>query len=187
VGRSRAAILLAAALLVAAAGCGGDGGGDRPAATTGPPLTFTNPVLDGNFADPSLLKVGDLWYAYATGDLVSNLQVARSRDLVHWERLDDALPELPAWSALQKGLTWAPEVARTRAGFVLYYTLRHADSGHQCVSVAVAQRPEGPFRDTRVDRPVPLRRPGRQRLPAVEERRQLLRPADRAVGPAPRR
>jgi beta-xylosidase len=149
VGRSRAAILLAAALLVAAAGCGGDGGGDRPAATTGPPLTFTNPVLDGNFADPSLLKVGDLWYAYATGDLVSNLQVARSRDLVHWERLDDALPELPAWSALQKGLTWAPEVARTRAGFVLYYTLRHADSGHQCVSVAVAQRPEGPFRDTR--------------------------------------
>ena len=147
-GRSRAAIL-AAALLLAAAGCGGDGGGGRPASTTAPPRTFTNPVLDGNFADPSLLKVGDLWYAYATGDLVANLQVASSRDLVHWERLDDALPELPAWSALQKGLTWAPEVARTRAGFVLYYTLRHAASGRQCISVAVAQRPEGPFRDRR--------------------------------------
>ena len=59
-GRSRAAIL-AAALLLAAAGCGGDGGGGRPASTTAPPRTFTNPVLDGNFADPSLLKVGDLW------------------------------------------------------------------------------------------------------------------------------
>jgi len=124
VGRSRAAILLAAALPVAAAGCGGDGGGDRPAATTAPPRTFTNPVLGGNFADPSLLRIGDSWYAYATGDLVVNLQVARSRDR-------------------------APEVARTPAGFVLYSTVRHADSGRQCISVAVARQPEGPLRDTR--------------------------------------
>ena len=147
--RPRAA-WLAAALLLAAAGCGSGGAGDRSApSTTAASSRFTNPVLGGNFADPSLLKVGDSWYAYATGDLVANLQVARSRDLVHWQRLEDALPELPAWSALQKGLTWAPEVARTAAGFVLYYTLRHAGSGRQCISVAVGRRPEGPFRDTR--------------------------------------
>jgi beta-xylosidase len=150
VGRSRAAVLLAAALLLAAASCGGERGGGRPAAdTTVAPRTFTNPVLEGNFADPSLLRVGDSWYAYATGDLTVNLQVARSGDLVHWERLEDALPELPSWSVLQKGLTWAPEVARTSAGFVLYYTVRDAASGLQCISVAVAARPEGPFRDTR--------------------------------------
>jgi beta-xylosidase len=147
--RPRAACL-AAALLLAAAGCGSGGGGDRPApATTAPARSFANPVLGGNFADPSLLRVGDTWYAYATGDLTVNLQVARSRDLVHWQRLADALPELPDWSALQKGLTWAPEAARTPAGFVLYYTLRHAPSGRQCVSVARSQRPEGPYRDTR--------------------------------------
>ena len=50
---------------------------------------------------------------------------------------------------LQKGLTWAPEVARTPAGFVMYYTLRDAASGRQCISAALAERPEGPFRDTR--------------------------------------
>jgi beta-xylosidase len=155
VGRDRAVrLLLALACASAVAGCGEDGGGGggaAPPATTAaaPPREFTNPVLGGNFADPHLVKVGDTWYAYATGDLVVNLQVARSADLVRWERLEDALPELPAWSVLQKGLTWAPEVARTPAGFVLYYTLRHAASGRQCVSVAVADRPEGPFRDTR--------------------------------------
>ena len=152
-GRNRVArLLLVLTLASAAAGCGGDrggGGAGPPADTAAAPRQFTNPVLPGNFADPHVLKVGDTWYAYATGDLVANLQVARSADLVRWERLDDALPELPEWSVLQKGLTWAPEVAKTPAGFVLYYTLRHAASGRQCVSVAVADRPEGPFRDTR--------------------------------------
>ena len=38
-----------------------------------------------------LLKVGDTtWYADATGDLVTNRQMARSTDLVRWERLGDA-------------------------------------------------------------------------------------------------
>jgi beta-xylosidase len=153
VGRERVArLLLALACASAVAGCGDDGGGGEagpPATTAAAPRQFTNPVLTGNFADPHILKVGDTWYAYATGDLVVNLQVARSADLVRWERLDDALPELPAWSVLQKGLTWAPEVARTPAGYVLYYTVRHAASGRQCVSAAVAERPEGPFRDRR--------------------------------------
>jgi beta-xylosidase len=40
-------------------------------------------------------------------------------------------------------------VARTPAGFVMYYTLRQAASARQCVSVATAERPEGPFTDTR--------------------------------------
>jgi beta-xylosidase len=153
VARDRVArLLLVLAVAAAVACCGGDGGAGSPGTTAGPAAAvpqFTNPVLTGNFADPFVLKVGDTWYAYATGDLVVNLQVARSADLVRWERLDDALPELPEWSALQKGLTWAPEVARTPAGFVLYYTLRDAGSGRQCISVAVADRPEGPFRDTR--------------------------------------
>jgi hypothetical protein len=80
-GRDRVArLLLALALASAVAGCGegGDGRGAEP------PPQFTNPVLGGNFADPHILKAGDIWYAYATGDLVVNLQVARSADLVRW-------------------------------------------------------------------------------------------------------
>jgi beta-xylosidase len=154
VGRDRVARLLLA-LALAVAGCGTDGGGGgagpagSPATTAAGPRQFTNPVLAGNFADPAVLKVGDTWYAYATGDLVVNLQVARSTDLVRWERLDDALPELLEWSVLQKGLTWAPEAAKTPAGLVLHYTLRDEASGRQCISVSVGKRADGPFRDIR--------------------------------------
>ena len=128
-------------LLLAAAACGGEQPAQRPAPT------FTNPVLEGNFADPFILEADGAWYAYATGDLVDNIQVARSADLVHWTKLPDALPELPGWGPGSKGLTWAPEVAKTTAGFVMYYTGRAAEQGRQCVSVAVAEHPDGPFTD----------------------------------------
>src|SRR5690349_14715348 len=115
---------------------------------SGTAATFTNPVLGGNFADPGVLRADDgTWYAYATGDLTVNLQVARSSDLVHWERLGEALPRLPFWQPSAKGLTWAPEAWQTSAGTVLYYTARDVQAGRQCLAVAVAAAPEGPFVD----------------------------------------
>ena len=74
-GRGRAArLLLTLTLASAVAGCAEGQGGGGPATSAAAPRQFTNPVLDGNFADPHVLKVGDTWYAYATGDLVVNLQ-----------------------------------------------------------------------------------------------------------------
>jgi len=108
---------------------------------------FVNPVIDANFADPFLLRVGDTYYAYATGNLTYNIQVTTSRDLVTWERIREALPRLPLWQPSSKGLTWAPEVIETDAGFVMHYTGRLVQEGRQCLAVAVAEAPEGPFVD----------------------------------------
>jgi beta-xylosidase len=119
-----------------------------PAASDPPDAgVFTNPVLDVSFADPYVLEVDGTYYGYATGDLSVNIQVARSEDLVTWERLGEALPKLPFWQPSAKGLTWAPEVLETDAGFVMYYTGRDVQAGKQCLAVAVADRPEGPFVD----------------------------------------
>jgi beta-xylosidase len=114
---------------------------------TGP--SFTNPVYKQAFADPHVLRVEDEYYAYATFDAEnpSNIQVIRSEDLVNWERLGDALPALPEWSALNKGLTWAPSVLQIENNFVLYYTARDKESDRQCIGRAVSQDPAGPFRD----------------------------------------
>jgi beta-xylosidase len=109
--------------------------------------TFTNPVLGGDFPDPGVMRTDDAWYAYATGDLTVNIQVARSTDLVTWERLGEALPRLPFWQPSARGSTWAPEVWRTSAGYVMSYTARDALSGRQCLALAVATSPEGPFVD----------------------------------------
>ncbi|HEX2034384.1 MAG TPA: glycoside hydrolase family 43 protein [Chloroflexota bacterium] len=107
------------------------------------PAQFANPVIDRDFPDPDSLRVGDVYYAYATNTRGANVQLARSKDLVRWERLGDALPTLPPWS--RPGFTWAPEVTAAGEGYVMYFTARHAASGRQCIGAATSATPLGPF------------------------------------------
>jgi beta-xylosidase len=139
-------------------GCGPSDDGASAAATpsagdASPSLAagqYLNPVLDRDFPDPGVLLVDGTYYAYATEGDGRHIQVASSDDLVIWEYLGEALPTLPRWTT---GSTWAPEVIQTSAGFVMYYTARHPGtirpdgSGSQCITVAVAGAPEGPFMD----------------------------------------
>ena len=116
------------------------------------PNTFTNPVLDQDFPDPDVLQVGDVYYAYATNGNKLNIQVARSTDVIHWEVLGDALPELPAWAVQKFGWAWAPEVFSTSEGqYVMYFTARFAIGfdGTQCIGVATSADPTGPFTSSR--------------------------------------
>ncbi len=114
------------------------------------PNQFVNPVLNVDFPDPDVLQVGDTYYAYATNAGPTNIQLARSKDLVHWESLSGALPALPFWSKPQAGLTWAPDVTTSADSktFIMYYTTRDAASDKQCIGVATGSNPEGPFRST---------------------------------------
>lgn len=127
---------------------------ERPAtdAPTSAPATptlaagaFVNPVIDRDFPDPDTLTVGETYYAYATNTGSTNVQAARSQDLVHWEILPDALPALPSWA--EAGNTWAPEVsaAADNVTYLLYFVARVANTGRQCIGVATSQAPEGPF------------------------------------------
>lgn len=107
---------------------------------------YTNPVYDQNFADPFVLATGDGYLAFSTNGPVGKIQTLRSSDLVEWEQVGDALPQLPSWST--PGKVWAPEVAKHAADrYLLYYTTAHDASDRQCVSVAVASKPEGPYLD----------------------------------------
>ena len=115
-----------ALVVLFAAACsagGGNGGGDgasssgggteapasgeatESAAPTPGEGEFVNPVIR-NFPDPDVMQVGDTFYVYATNNRLAasgsgnNIQIASSADLVNWERLPDALPELAAWSGM---------------------------------------------------------------------------------------
>lgn len=118
------------------------------------PTTFSNPVLDADFPDPAVLKAPDgYWYAYATqterdGKWI-NLQVARSRDLIGWEYLGDALPAKPGWASKTQDF-WAPDVVRDGSRYIMYYSAKpdNADERHGlCLAVATASQPQGPFTD----------------------------------------
>jgi beta-xylosidase len=110
------------------------------------------PVLRSDFPDPFLLEHEGRYLAYASNAGGANVQMATSTDLETWQFLwneqqstqrHDAMPVLPPWA--REDFTWAPEVLRTGAGFVLYFTARHTASGLQCVGAASSVDPKGPF------------------------------------------
>lgn len=118
------------------------------------PRTYSNPVLDADFPDPALLRAPDgSFYAYATQSRRAgawvNIQVAHSRDLVHWKHLGDALPAKPGWSSKTQDF-WAPHVVRDGRRYVMYFSAKPDTSDERhglCLAVATAASPAGPFTD----------------------------------------
>ena len=109
------------------------------------------PVFTENFPDAFVLPHGAQFIAYSTND-GPNVPMATSTDLVHWRFVTDAgghkrdaLPALGAWA--KTGFTWAPEVLQLGSNYLLYYTASDRRKNAQCVGVAVASDPLGPFVD----------------------------------------
>jgi arabinan endo-1,5-alpha-L-arabinosidase len=116
--------------------------------------TYTNPVLNVVFADPAVIKAPNGWfYAYATRTYhkekkMVTMQVAKSRDLVHWKYLDDGMPVKPSWADSTHQF-WAPDIRydKTSKTYYLYFASRHNGSNRHCVGVATSKSPAGPFKD----------------------------------------
>lgn len=111
------------------------------------------PVLKDDFPDAFVLHHRGEFIAYATNADV-NLPMAVSRDLVNWDfvrdpatrKKVDGMPVLAPW--VKPGFTWAPEVIQVGTKWHLYYTASSRKHDAQCLGVAVADSPKGPFRDT---------------------------------------
>jgi arabinan endo-1,5-alpha-L-arabinosidase len=114
--------------------------------------SYINPIFDFDFPDPSILQAADGWYyAYATQGITpefeyQNIQIARSRDLVHWERLPDALPQKPSWAKYTWDF-WAPHVIYDNGVYYMYYSAEPDEGAGLCLAVATAEQPAGPFTD----------------------------------------
>lgn len=106
---------------------------------------FENPVIPVDFPDPHVVAFDGVYYAYATRAPVGGIhyQVATSANLVDWEVLGDAMPQLPSWA--DPAQTWAPSVWETSAGYVMYFSAVRKDNGEACIAMSVASAPEGPF------------------------------------------
>ena len=111
----------------------------RPAATV-----FTNPVMAGDFPDPSVIRVGsDYWATATTSEWAPEFPLLHSRDLVNWRVVGAIFQRRPAWSV---GSYWAPELAQYRGQIYAYYVARKKN-GPLCVAVATAPKPQGPYTD----------------------------------------
>jgi arabinan endo-1,5-alpha-L-arabinosidase len=123
--------------------------GERPLSTTRAARWYRNPVYDGYFADPFVLRLEDHYVAYGTGSVVDGrvFEVLTSPDLLTWTRVGGALQ--PENEALGTDY-WAPEVAETDGSFWLYYSQGFGDARHH-LRVAHSDSAYGPFVDAGVD------------------------------------
>ncbi|MBB5874308.1 hypothetical protein F4553_007742 [Allocatelliglobosispora scoriae] len=102
-----------------------------------------------SIADPGVYRENGDFYLYSTG---SGARVSRGREAVGpWTNEGAALDldARPAWMA--SGDVWAPDIWRTSAGFVMYFSAPAKDFGGQrCIGVAVATSndPAGDFLPT---------------------------------------
>jgi xylan 1,4-beta-xylosidase len=110
---------------------------------------YSNPVIPGDFPDPSIIRVGaDYYAATTTGGWSPPFTLLHSTDLVNWKVIGSVLEHKPVWA---KGDFWAPEIINDNGKFRVYYTARRDDGkdkkGTLCVAVATAQTPAGPYAD----------------------------------------
>jgi xylan 1,4-beta-xylosidase len=106
--------------------------------------TYANPVLPGDYPDPTVVHARGAYYLSATTSGWAPLfPVFRSTDLVDWREVGAVLPVAPRWA---NGRFWAPDLSFDRGRFVAFYSAARARGG-ACIGVATAARAEGPWRD----------------------------------------
>lgn len=99
-------------------------------------VTFTNPILHSDYSDPDVIQVdGEYWMTASSFNCVPGLQVLHSYDLVNWEIVGAALPEMdydiPPEYRLRESSTydsprpgrgvWAPSIRWHEGVFYIFW------------------------------------------------------------------
>jgi beta-xylosidase len=116
-----------------------------------PPQLSGNPVFPGWYADPEGVVFGKKFWIYPTYSAPYNEQVFldcfSSPDLVNWTKhsriLDtNAVPWV--WRAM-----WAPAIVKNNGKYFLFFAGNDIQKNEEVggIGVAVADQPEGPFKD----------------------------------------
>ncbi len=88
--------------------------------------TYQNPVLFADYSDPDACAVGEDFYLTASSfQCVPGLPILHSRDLVNWQLIGHALPQLEptdVFTTPQHGKgVWAPSIRHHNGRFFIYW------------------------------------------------------------------
>lgn len=120
-------------------------------AQAAPPATSGNPILQGWYADPEAAVFAGRYWIFPTTSADYDAQITfdafSSPDLVHWTKHADVLNarNVP-WA---KRAMWAPSVVENNGKYYFFFAANDikTDSELGGIGVAVADRPEGPYKD----------------------------------------
>ncbi|MGE9314692.1 glycoside hydrolase family 43 protein [Niabella sp. CJ426] len=113
--------------------------------------TSGNPVFPGWYADPEVALFQKKYWIFPTYSAPYNKQVFMdvfsSKDLVNWqkhERIVDTAAIKWAWRAM-----WAPAIVEKDKKYYLFFAANDIQSDNEKggIGVAVANKPEGPYKD----------------------------------------
>ena len=123
-------------------------GGVRAATYSSPPAdppAYENPVMAGDYPDPTAVRIGPEYWAIATkASGQPSPPILRSPDLVHWTVAGYLYTTAPAWSSGRQ--VWGPWLERYGDSYRVYYSARKK-YGRPCVTVGVSDNPIGPYTD----------------------------------------
>ena len=88
--------------------------------------TFKNPILNADYSDPDVIRVGDDFYMTASSfNCVPGLPILHSKDMVNWELINYALQKQPPFDVFDKPQhgngVWAPCIRYHNDEFYIYY------------------------------------------------------------------
>lgn len=120
-------------------------------APTPAPARAGNPVFEGFYADPEAAVFGERYWIYPTYsapyDEQTFFDAFSSPDLVHWTKHRRVLERAAiAWA---RRAMWAPAIVAHEGRWFLFFSANDIQNDAELggIGVAVADRPEGPFRD----------------------------------------
>ncbi|WNH11215.1 family 43 glycosylhydrolase [Thalassobellus suaedae] len=95
--------------------------------------TYSNPILGGDYPDPSIVRVGaDYYMTHSSFNYYPGLIIWHSTDLIHWERISHALIK-------NVGSVWAPDLVFVNDKYYIYFPAGGTNW------VVYADTPKGPW------------------------------------------
>ena len=106
--------------------------------------TYRNPVLNADFSDPDVIRVGNKFYMVASDFHFMGMQVLESDDMVNWRYISQIYRRFnePGWDANQHyaGGSWAPSIRYHGGLYYVYFCT--PDEG---LYMTTASNPTGPW------------------------------------------
>ena len=106
--------------------------------------TYINPVLNADYSDPDVIRVGKKYYMVASDFHFMGMQVLESDDMVNWKIISQIYDrfDLPLWDSNMRyaGGSWAPSIRYHDKKFWVYFC-----TPHEGLFMSTAENPEGPW------------------------------------------
>lgn len=106
--------------------------------------TYINPILNADYSDPDVIRVGDHYYMVASDFHFLGMQILESADMVNWRIVTQVYHrfEYPGWDTNQHyaGGSWAPSLRYHDGQFWIYFC-----TPHEGLFMTQAEKAEGPW------------------------------------------